>query len=615
MAKKYANYHDVPEKYRFDLDHLLKGKKIEDLIKEAIKIKQKLVEMQPKIYDSAKNYLASIKLDEEFKLIDNRVSNYLSNNKSVNLINPEINKLIEEYETQMRILSIKAGATTDQFFQNAEKVAKWIKQPEFDHYRLNLTHLINSKKHKVSAEIENYLKLTSKGETQLYDLFGILNYSEMDYGYAIDSKGRKRKINDGNYKDLMKSKDEQLRKSAFHSRSNALFKHRELMAKMLIDQFKKISANALAYKFNSSVEMLIYDDEVQTDLLTTLYENAQKHAEIFGRYRRIRRQAFYKKYGKKYQKWDSYLEITKIKNKYSIDDCQKLILKALKPLGKEYNKMLKKAFSERWIDYCHVENKRAGAYSIGNTYGLEKIYILTNYSDDYDSVSTLAHELGHSMHTYYSNKTQPISLSSYPIFLAEIASVFNQIMLNKYMFEHSKSDQERLFFLEEMISDFFSTVIVQLEFSNYEFELYKRIDQDQPIGSFEDIKKIYHEVMLKYLDKKSRENLSKPNQYKKLKMLYSFTVPHYYYWFYVYKYAVGYICAYAFYSDYEKRGQAGIDNYINNFLSQGRSDWPVKLLQKAGVDLYDPKIYDAAFGVVNKLISQYAALVKKVFKL
>lgn len=124
MAKKYANYHDVPEKYRFDLDHLLKGKKIEDLIKEAIKIKQKLVEMQPKIYDSAKNYLASIKLDEEFKLIDNRVSNYLSNNKSVNLINPEINKLIEEYETQMRILSIKAGATTDQFFQNAEKVAK-----------------------------------------------------------------------------------------------------------------------------------------------------------------------------------------------------------------------------------------------------------------------------------------------------------------------------------------------------------------------------------------------------------------------------------------------------------------------------------------------------------
>lgn len=133
------------------------------------------------------------------------------------------------------------------------------------------------------------------------------------------------------------------------------------------------------------------------------------------------------------------------------------------------------------------------------------------------------------MHTYYSNKTQPISLSSYPIFLAEIASVFNQIMLNKYMFEHSKSDQERLFFLEEMISDFFSTVIVQLEFSNYEFELYKRIDQDQPIGSFEDIKKIYHEVMLKYLDKKSRENLSKPNQYKKLKMLHSFTVPHYYY--------------------------------------------------------------------------------------
>lgn len=615
MAKKYAKYDDVPKQYQFDLEDLLGGETIESLIAQGINCKQKWVEAERGMYDSDTNYLAAIKLDEKFQLVHNRISNYLSNKLAVNLINQEINQLVEKYETALRDLTIQAGCTIDHFFQNSSKVQQWIKQPEFDNYRLKTLHLINSKKHKVSGEIEKYLKLTSKGEVNIYKFFSILNYSEIDYGYATDKHKKRHKLNEGNYRNLMRSPDEQLRKSAFQSRSNALFQHRELMAQMLISHFKKVSAQALAQKFSSSVASLIYDDEVELTLLTTLYQNGQKHGPIFAKYRQMYRKAFYKKFKKQYREWDTYVDLYQFKDQYSIDDAQKIIIKALKPLGEEYLSVLKRAFEERWIDYCHVENKRTGAYSIGNTYGINKIYILTNFSDDYDSLSTLAHELGHSLHTYYSNKHQPIGLNDYPIFLAEIASVFNEIMLNDYMLKNANNNRSRLFFLEKLISGFYSTVMVQLEYSNYEYNLYQKIDHNQPVSGFEDLKALYHQTMIQFYSKKEQAKLSKPEKYKKAKMFRSFLIPHYYYDFYVYKYAIGYICAYAFYADYQKRGQVSIDNYIKNFLSQGCSDWPVQLLKKAGVDLYDPNLYDSAFRVINNYINQYIKISKQVFGL
>lgn len=253
-----------------------------------------------------------------------------------------------------------------------------------------------------------------------------------------------------------------------------------------------------------------------------------------------------------------------------------------------------------------IDNKDNGAYSAGE-YGIEKKLILMNWDDEFRSVETLAHELGHSMHSYFAEQAQSLRNSNYTIFVAEIASIFNELMLHDYFLETSKDDKFKFEILTQKIKGFNGTVFRQIMFSNYEYDLYEALDQGKPIGSYESLAKIYYENRKRYQNKVSPK-LNVDEEYE------SILVPHYYYGFYVYKYAIGQLVASIFFERYKKEGKPALEKFID-FLKSGGSKNNLDLLKDAGIDLLDPRVYDQGFNVHEKNIQEWIKLGKKIFKL
>ncbi|MGL6125019.1 MAG: oligoendopeptidase F [Metamycoplasmataceae bacterium] len=606
--KLYKKYDDIPEKYRFDLDYLLEGKKIEDLITKYFKLSEFKITEKDSKYESPEAYLRHIKKQEEVSILGNKIFNYISNNISVNIVSPEFNKLQEDLEFKLFEFNKRLGSETNRFFANEKKMREWVKLPSFKNYKKDIIFVLDGKKHKLPNEIEEFIKKISRAEISSSDVFSILYNSELNYKYAISKSGKKTKISLANRTALLKSNDESIRKSTFNNWNDAYLQHKGTFANLLYQHFKNISVWSLERKYDSSVSALIDEDQVDKKLLETLYNSVQKNNYHFQRFYKLKKDFFSIKFKKPMKAWDTTLPLVNVEVEYTISEMQKEVRSALKPLGKEYDEKVKEMFQNRWIDYVHVENKRSGAYSIGGSYGLDKKYILMNFDGSIRSVSTLAHEIGHSMHSYFSDKEQPINLASYPIFLAEIASIFNELMLQDYLINNTKDEKLKFHLLSEAIEDFEGTVRRQTMWSNYEYDLYNLIDEGKSISTFDAIKEIYAKNAKKY-ELKKNQKFNKDSQ-----LIASVIVPHFYYDFYVYKYAIGFIVANTFFQRYKSGGKQHLENYINKFLKAGGSDWPVEILKDAGIDLYNKDIYDQAFNILKTKIDDYEKIGKKLFK-
>ncbi|MGL5204759.1 MAG: oligoendopeptidase F [Metamycoplasmataceae bacterium] len=606
--KIYKKYKDIPKKYQFDLEYLLEGKKIEDLIKKYFKLLEiKILEKDSK-YESSENYLKHLKNSEKTSILANKISNYISNNISINVVSPEFHKLQDDLEFKLFEFNKRLGSETNRFFAHEDKLKEWIKLPSFETYKKDILFVLDGKKHKLSNEIEEFIKKISRAEISSADVFSILYNSELNYKEAISKSGKKIKISLANRTSLLKSSDESIRKSTYTNWTDAYLQHKGTFSNLLYQHFKHISTWSLERKYDSSVAALIDEDQVDTRLLETLYNSVQKNNYNFQRFLKLKKEFFAIKFKKPMREWETMWPLVSVEVDYSIEQMQNEVHLALKPLGKEYHEKVKEMFHERWIDYIPVDNKRSGAYSIGGSYGLDKKYILMNFDGSIRSVATLAHEIGHSMHSYFSDNEQPIHLASYPIFLAEIASIFNELMLQDYLINKTNDYKLKFHLLSEAIEDFEGTVRRQTMWSNYEYDLYNLIDKGKPISTFDAIKEVYAKNAKKY-ELKKNQKFDKDS-----KLIAAVIVPHFYYDFYVYKYAIGFIVANAFFQKYKNGGKLELENYINKFLKAGARDWPVQILKDAGIDLYNTSIYDQAFDILKTKIDEYERIGRKLFK-
>lgn len=606
--KQYKKYTDIPKKYRFDLDHLLEGKTIEQLIDQLFELLEKDYEIRDSKYDDAKNYLNYLKNQEISGILMNRISNYISNNLSTNLISPEFNKLSNDLQFRLFEFQKKYGSETNRIFKNAKKLTEWIKLDEFKDYKKDIEFTLEQKKHKFEDKVEEFIKRISRADISAYEVFSIITNSELNYKEATSSNGKTIKITPANRTTLLLNKDPKIRQTTFENWANAYLQHKNSLASLLSQHFKNISTWALERKYPSAVESLIHEDKADLKLLNTLYQAVTENINLFQKFHKLHKQFFKAKYKTNMKPWDSLLPLVKIKQDYSIEETQDIVKKALKPLGKEYTDKIQEMFDQNWIDYCIVDNKRSGAYSIGGSYGLDKKYILMNHDGKLHAVSTLAHEAGHSMHSWYSDTHQPYHLSAYPIFLAEIASIFNELLLNDYLMKTTDDPKIKFYLIQEAINEFEATVRRQTMWSEYEFNLYNAIDQGQSLNNFEAIKAVYKDVIKKYsVDPNAKFD-------NDIYLYGAIMVPHYYYDFYVYKYAIGYLVANYFFQKYKQNGVDELQNYIDNFLKKGASKWPIELLLEAGVDLYDPIFYKEAFAELANKIDQFEKLGKQIFK-
>lgn len=605
--KQYKKYEDVPKKYRFDLESLLEGKSIEELIEELfIKLEENL-KIKDSKYDDKNSYLDYLHKQEEITILSNKIHNYISNNISVNVVSDKFNKLNEELEFKFFEYSKKIGSETNRIFKNEKKLKEWINLDEFKKFKKDIEFVLKQKKYKFDDSIEEFIKKISRADINAYEIFEIITNSEMDYKYAVSSKRKKIKINPANRMKLMMDKDEMIRKTTYENWAGAYIKHKNSLTSLLYQHIKSLSTWSLERKYNSTIESIISNDNVDVKLLNTIYKNVKSNIHLFKRYIKLHKKFFFAKYKKTFKPWDSQLPLVNVKENYSIEETQEIVYNSLKPMGTEYLQTLKKIFNERWVDYCVVNNKRSGAYSIGGSYGLEKKYILMNHDGKYHSISTLAHEVGHSMHSWYSDNNLNYNQATYPIFLAEIASIFNELMLNDYMIKNSENDKTKFNIIAKSIEEFDATVRKQTMWSEYEFEIYGMIDKGVPLSTFDQIKEVYKNVIKQY------SSNNKNNFGKDIDLYGAIMVPHYYYEFYVYKYAIGYLVANYFFQQYKSTGVIAIENYIENFLKQGGSKWPIDLLKEAGINLYDDNFYKNAFKELENKIDMFEKLGNKIF--
>lgn len=605
--KQYKKYKDIPEEYRFDLQQLLDGKSIEELIANHLNDMKKLNDIKDSKYNSPEEYLSAHEFEKKLEISHNKINNYLLNSNSVNVVDSYINQLQENYAYQIHEISTMIGSEITRIKKHKEKLIEWKDREDFKYIKKIIEEYLRHIKYTLDDNVEEYILKTSYGEVNSYSIFNILTNSELDYGYATGIDKKKIKITNGNRSELAKHKDKNIRKTSQVNYKNAFYKHRESLTNMLYQNAKAIVTNSKSRGYPSTIDSMIMDDYVDVDFLQSLYNNVSKNVHIFKPFFKNRARFYKEVFKEKMTKYDYARDIFNVKNKFTIEQAKNIMIETFKPFGEEYLEILQKALNERWIDFLPVENKTTGAYSIDDAYGIDKIYILMNFDGQLESIETLAHELGHSMHTYFSCKYQVQELADYPIILAEVASIFNELMLYNYLLENSKDDKLKFTILESMISGFIGTVVRQTEWSNYEFNLYNSIEKGEAFASYESIANLYYENSKKY-------SINKKKKFALKDQIYSVYVPHFYYDFYVYKYAVGQLSANIFFGNYLNDGPAYLQKYIDNFLKAGDSDKPLETLKKSGVNLYDQSSYEVGFKYVEKLINQYIKIGNKILK-
>ena len=606
MVKQYKSYKDVPKKYKYDLEFLLENKTKEKVLEDVLKTFDQLIKIKNSKYDSKEAYLESLKLSDQFAIKSNKLFNYITNSISVNIVDNKMNSFFEKVKFEFYKKTQEFGPEEARFFKNSSKIAKWAKTKEFLVYKKNLLGQLENKKHQLSKAIQEFRQKESRADISASSVFEILTNSEIDFGFATNSKGKKIKVTNANKLILSKHKDKKVRKTSSIAYRNGYLKHQHSLSNLLYQHFKKTTVWSSIRKFNSTIEFLLHSDRVSEKMLLTLYSAIEKSKKPLVQFRKNWKKFYKAKFGERPTKYDYNVDLITLKNKYTPKESMKKVLKSLEFFGEEYTRILKKAFSDNWIDFMPVKNKRTGAYSIGQTYGIKKKLLFMNFDGTFRSVETLAHEIGHSMHSYFSDKHQEQINSQYPIFLAEIASIFNELMLHDYVLKTSKDDKLKFYIYEKMILGFMGTVLRQIEWSNFEYDMYKLIEKGIPVSSYEKIAKVYYDNSQKYALRKSKFNLKNS--------FYGILVPHFYYDFYVYKYAIGQICAMIFFEKYKQEGPKALQFYIEKFLSAGNKDWPLETLKKAGIDLTKRQTYDKSFKILKKYVNQWIKIGNKIFK-
>ena len=418
----------------------------------------------------------------------------------------------------------------------------------------------------------------------------MLSYADLEFPEIENEEGKKVKLTNSNFSLFLKSKNRKVRKDAFEAVYSTYDKYKNTFASTLYGGIKSEIFYAKMRKHKSAIEGSLFNDDVSIDVYNNLILAMDENLNSLNKYIDLK---------KKFLNLDDihmhdlYVPLTEnFDMNIPYEKAQEIILKALSPLGEEYLSIIKRAFSEGWIDVYENEGKQGGAYSWGS-YDSHP-YILMNYHDDLNSLFTLIHELGHSVHSYYSRKSQEYLYSDYKIFVAEVASTLNELLLINYLLENSTSKEERIYLLNYYLEQFRTTVYRQTMFAEFEKITHEKVENKEPLTAKEFID-IYYDLNKKYYGKSCCVDKEIGLEWAR--------IPHFYSNFYVYKYATGFSAASALSSQILSEGKVAVDRYIN-FLKSGGSEYPLNQLRAAGVDMEKKESVDEALKVFEELVSK-----------
>ena len=448
-------------------------------------------------------------------------------------------------------------------------------------------HNLSEVEEKVIAAYNTVLSSASKTADMLMD-------ADMRFGNIKDEDGRKVELTQSNYGIYLRSNDRRVRKDAFEKMNQVFGSFKNTLTSTLESTIKCNSTTARLKNFHSSLELSLFENNIPVSLYHNLISVVHNNLEPLYKYFNIKKN----KLGlKEFHLYDGYVStVTDISKKYSFEEGKELVINALSVLGEDYIETLKKAFTERWIDIYPNRGKTSGAYSSG-TYDT-KPFVLLNYTEDYNDVSTLAHELGHSMHSYLSNTHNDHTNASYPIFLAEIASTVNELLLSYYMEHHASTKEEKLAILNERLDTFKGTIYRQTMFAEFELYMHDAVDKGEVLTAEKLCDKYYELNKLYFGDDVVVDN---DIRYEWLR------IPHFYRPFYVYQYATGLSIA-SYIAKNILEGKEGFRDKYLEFLSSGGKDDPLEILKIIDVDLTDTKVFEESLTMFKETVNTFEHL-------
>jgi oligoendopeptidase F len=458
-------------------------------------------------------------------------------------------------------------------------------------FRVMLERLLRHKPHTLSDREERLLAMQSEMSEASNQIFRQLNNADLKFGAIKNDKGEQIELSHASFSACLHSPKRSVRKTAFHQYYRQYAAHENTLSATLAGSIQRDVYYAKARDYSSALAASLFEDNVPAAVYDNLIDSVHRHLPALYRYYDLRRR---KMKLKQIHHYDTYVPIlSELESRHTWNQAVKFTVAALEPLGSEYCGVLERGLNGRWCDRYENQGKQSGAFSCGSFDG--DPYILMNYQADVlDHVFTLAHEAGHSMHSYYSARSQPYQYYNYTIFVAEVASTFNEQLLSRYLMNRAKSDRERAFLINREIDAIRGTIIRQTMFAEFEKLTHASAESNEPL-TVDRFKEIYRGLLQQYFgpDFAIDPELE----------LECFRIPHFYRAFYVYKYATGLSAAIALSQRVVHGGQKELDDYLS-FLKGGCSKYPLDLLRDAGVDMERPAAVDTALEYFGKLVDE-----------
>jgi oligoendopeptidase F len=474
-------------------------------------------------------------------------------------------------------------------------------EPRLEPYRMKLDNMFRTKKHTLSESEERILALAAPVDGVAASVFNTFSNAEMPAPEVTLSDGEKITVTQAEYSKFRASANRDDRRVVFESFWNNYEKFKASYGEMLGGNVQSHIFQAKARHYESSLAAALDPSNIPDQVYHSLISNVNKNLPAFHRYLAIKKRMMGVDTLKYY---DLYAPVVKnVDLTYSYEDASKIILEALKPMGEAYVATVKKAIDNRWIDVYPTPGKQTGAYSDGSFYDGHP-FIKLNYNGLYDGVSTMAHELGHTMQSYLSNKKQPYPLADYQTFVAEVASTFNEALLFDYMIKHETNDDIKLSLLMNWLDGFKGTLFRQTQFAEFELKIHEAAEKGLPLTG-DSFSKIYMDILKAYYG--DEKGVCKIDDY--ISMEWAF-IPHFYYNFYVYQYSTSFTASTSLAEKVLAGDKNALAKYME-FLSAGGSDYPIELLKKAGVDMTTSEPFEKTIASMNKVMDEIEAILDK----
>jgi oligoendopeptidase F len=486
---------------------------------------------------------------------------------------------------------LKVGTTTIEKFIAAE--------PRLKVYTFYLRDIVRRAPHTLTDAEEKLLADAAPLAGSASNIYGILTNADFPYPTITLHDGRSVKVDQAGYSELRTSKSRDDRKAAMTAFFSSLGGFSRTFGTTINSELQKVLFYARARKYTSNLEASLDPAHIPVSVYTRLVAGVNRHLPTFHRYLKLRKRMMGITDDLHY--YDLYAPlVSSVDLRYTPDEAQKHVLASLAPLGSEYQSVVHRAFNERWLDWYPTEGKRSGAYSNGGAYDVHP-YMLLNYLGQYNDVSTLAHELGHTMHSYYSNKVQPFPTADYATFVAEVASTFNEALLIDHMLKQIKDTPTRLSLLGNYLENIKATVFRQTQFAEFELKMHEMVEKGQPITG-DALATLYLDITRRYYG--HDQKITVVDDY--IAHEWSF-VPHFYRDFYVFQYATSFTAAEALSAKVLSGDRDATNRYLT-FLGSGGSDYPVDLLKKAGVDMTTDEPLDLTIRKMNAIMDEMEKL-------